>query len=75
MILFFSILTKCEERGEKLLVFSEYLSTFDAIEYYLSKIKSWVLGKDYFRLDGQTDEKTRKDNCKEFNDEYSKQAR
>lgn len=51
------MLNKCQERGEKLLVFSEYLSTFNDIEYHLAQTNSWVLEKDYFRLDGQTDVK------------------
>lgn len=38
LMLLFSILSKCYESGEKVVVFSDCLSSFNAIEYFLSVI-------------------------------------
>lgn len=85
LLLLFSILKKCQEKEEKLVVFAEYLSTLDVIEHFLSKMNndsnkgeivlSWIRGLDYFRMDGSTDVFTRKINCDEFNNTHKKRAR
>lgn len=83
--LFFIILKKCEEIGDKLLVFTQSLLTLDLIEYFLEKVdsesqsnessckfaSSWIRGLDYFRLDGQTNTDTRASWCKIFNSEHN----
>lgn len=56
MVLLLEILTMCANFGDKVLVFSQNLSTLDLIELYLSKLprpgkkgKLWKQGKDWFR--------------------------
>nr|CAB3494524.1 unnamed protein product [Digitaria exilis] len=56
MILLLDILSKSSELGDKVLVFSQSLTTLDLVEFYLSKLqikgkegKYWKQGKDWYR--------------------------
>lgn len=56
MILLLDILSKSSELGDKVLVFSQSLTTLDLVEFYLSKLqikgkegKYWKRGKDWYR--------------------------
>jgi transcriptional regulator ATRX len=70
------LLKKCDDCGDKLLLFSQRLTTLDFIEKYLKywsflsdkKSKSkWIPNVDYCRIDGSTDGETRKDYINGFN--------
>ncbi|OEL21409.1 Protein CHROMATIN REMODELING 20 [Dichanthelium oligosanthes] len=56
MILLLDILSKSSELGDKVLVFSQSLTTLDLVEFYLSKLqikgkegKHWKRGKHWYR--------------------------
>lgn len=56
MILLLDILSKSSELGDKVLVFSQSLTTLDLVEFYLAKLqingkegKNWKRGKDWYR--------------------------
>lgn len=58
MVLLLDILTMSSEVGDKVLVFSQSLTTLDLIEMFLSKLprkesegKFWKQGKDWYRYD------------------------
>ncbi|CAN6293341.1 unnamed protein product [Urochloa humidicola] len=75
MILLLDILLKCSELGDKVLVFSQSLTTLDLVEFYLSKLqikgkegKHWKRGKDWYRLDGSTPSSDRQNLVEMFND-------
>ncbi|KAK9393748.1 transcriptional regulator ATRX [Crotalus adamanteus] len=83
MMLLFEILRMAEERGEKVLVFSQSLISLDLIEDFLelaSRDKEegkpviykgegkWFRNIDYYRLDGSTTAQSRKKWAEEFND-------
>lgn len=75
MVLLLDILTMSSEVGDKVLVFSQFLSTLDLIELYLSKMprpgkkgKCWKRGKDWYRLDGQADSLERQRLVERFNE-------
>lgn len=78
LMLLFSIIAECSDRGEKLLVFSQSLFTLNVIEHFLSVNDSaaqWKKGLNYFRLDGSTNIKLRTEYCRTFNDEQNTEAR
>ncbi|KAL6641027.1 hypothetical protein ACP70R_019208 [Stipagrostis hirtigluma subsp. patula] len=75
MILLLDILSKSSELGDKVLVFSQSLTTLDLVEFYLSKLqikgkdgKYWKRGKDWYRLDGSTPSSDRQNLVERFND-------
>ncbi|CAN6288056.1 unnamed protein product [Urochloa humidicola] len=75
MVLLLDILLKCSELGDKVLVFSQSLTTLDLVEFYLSKLpikgkegKHWKRGKDWYRLDGSTPSSDRQNLVEMFND-------
>ena len=62
MILLLDILSKSTELSDKVLVFSQSLTTLDLVEFYLSKVqikgkegKHSKEGKDWYRYDSTVD--------------------
>jgi len=56
MTLLLDIMSKSSELGDKVLVFSQSLTTLDLVEFYLAKLqingkegKHWKRGKDWYR--------------------------
>jgi transcriptional regulator ATRX len=80
LIILDKILRICKEKSDKLLVFSQSLFSLTLIEKYLelqhlTRTEKWVLGQDYFRLDGSTEMQRRKDTVDKFNDPDNPRAR
>ncbi|GBM33050.1 Transcriptional regulator ATRX [Araneus ventricosus] len=83
MVLLVDILKECEAIGDKVIVFSQSLLTFDLIEDLLSYLdeqpvteeeesrdirNTWRKNVDYFRMDGSTSAEFRKQFIDYFND-------
>lgn len=58
---------ECEKRNEKVLCFLKSPLALDAIEFFLQKEKNWILGVDYFRMDGKSPILVRNQMCETFN--------
>ncbi|KAF8785911.1 Helicase ARIP4 like protein [Argiope bruennichi] len=80
MMVLFVIISETLHMGDKLLVFSQSLSTLDLLEQFLCKIQvpkrpnqpdqpteTWCRNKNYFRLDGSTSAQDREKLINEFN--------
>ncbi|XP_046726872.1 helicase ARIP4-like isoform X1 [Silurus meridionalis] len=79
MVLFFHIVEESVKSGEKVLVFSQSLSTLTVIEEFLGKRtmpdysgngvkQTWVRNVNYYRLDGSTSVSERERLINQFND-------
>ncbi|XP_049893297.1 helicase ARIP4 [Epinephelus moara] len=81
MILLFHLIDESVRRGDKILVFSQSLSTLTVIEDFLSKrpmptgiassdtqSQNWVRNLNYYRLDGSTSASERERLINQFND-------
>ncbi|XP_076125390.1 helicase ARIP4 isoform X1 [Alosa pseudoharengus] len=81
MVLLFHLIDECVSRGDKILVFSQSLSTLTVIENFLSKrlmpasrirpdssTQNWVRNVNYYRLDGSTSTSERERLINQFND-------
>lgn len=78
MLMFLNILGKCSKSQNKLVVFSENLSSLRAIVHFLTIFhnkgqnlciqNSWIHGQDYFFVDDETDSQLRNYYCNQFND-------
>lgn len=79
MVVFEQILQQCEEKGDKLIVFSQSLMSLDLIEKFLNNSvlsdQSWKKDVDYFRIDGSIDVVKRSKDCQAFNDTANTKAR
>lgn len=90
MLILFAILTDCEARDEKLLVFSGCLSTLNVIEHFLGTIRdqtgnsdvssskfkgTWIRNVDYLRLDGTKNVERRKIDIATFNNKTNRRTR
>lgn len=90
MMILLTILSECEMRNEKLVVFSGCLSTLNVIEYFLSKGSEatrnlgasstdykglWIRDLDYLRLDGDRSATKRKSDVTKFNQEHNTRTR
>ncbi|CAL9164856.1 protein CHROMATIN REMODELING 20-like isoform X1 [Musa acuminata AAA Group] len=82
MVLLLDILTMSSEVGDKVLVFSQSLTTLDLIEMFLSKLprkesegKFWKQGKDWYRLDGSTQCSERQKLVERFNEPTNKRVK
>lgn len=87
----FEILRLCEENGEKVLVFSAFCAVLNVVEFFMRKINErggaalglglerfrgpWVVGYDYYRLDGRTQKTVRHAMITKFNDPNNKRTR
>lgn len=75
MIMLFSLIEESLKIGDKLLVFSQSLTTLNVIEDFLSKTtvprpdikENWCKNKSYFRLDGSTSAAEREKLINQFN--------
>ncbi|XP_022081281.1 helicase ARIP4-like [Acanthaster planci] len=85
MVLLFEILEGCIKLGDRLLVFSQSLSTLSLIEQFLAERTmptppdpppdhdgKWVRNKTYFRLDGSTPASDREKMINQFNDDNNR---
>ncbi|XP_051933273.1 helicase ARIP4 [Hippocampus zosterae] len=80
MVLLFHLIDESVRRGDKILVFSQSLSTLTVIEDFLSKRPipsqdttesqnpNWVRNHNYYRLDGSTSSSERERLINQFND-------
>ncbi|XP_018541314.1 LOW QUALITY PROTEIN: helicase ARIP4 [Lates calcarifer] len=81
MVLLFHLIDESVRRGDKILVFSQSLSTLSVIEDFLSKrpmptgvassdtqSQNWVRNLNYYRLDGSTSASERERLINQFND-------
>ncbi|XP_061583191.1 helicase ARIP4 [Cololabis saira] len=81
MVLLFHLIDESVRRGDKILIFSQSLSTLSVIEDFLSKRpipqgfactdgpnKNWVRNLNYYRLDGSTSASERERLINQFND-------
>lgn len=79
MIMFLDLLKKFSDSQDKLVVFSENLSSLCAIVHFLriwhnkgqhlSGRNSWIPGQDFFFVHGGTDSQSKNDYFNQFNDE------
>ncbi|KAF3689898.1 Helicase ARIP4 [Channa argus] len=85
MVLLFHLIDESVRRGDKILVFSQSLSTLTVIEDFLSKrpmptslttsdtqSHNWVRNLNYYRLDGSTSASERERLINQFNDTENK---
>ncbi|KAM4587679.1 helicase ARIP4 [Odontesthes bonariensis] len=81
MVLLFHLIDECVKRRDKILVFSQSLSTLTVIEDFLTKRpmpqgiarsdsqnQNWVRNLNYYRLDGSTSASERERLINQFND-------
>ncbi|KAA8546009.1 hypothetical protein F0562_020540 [Nyssa sinensis] len=64
---FYTLLSLCESKGEKLLVFSQYLLPLKFLERLAVKYKSWRLGKEIFVITGDSNSELREQSMEQFN--------
>lgn len=84
MVLLFHLIDESVARGDKMLVFSQSLSTLTVIEDFLSRrpmpiqtetgTHNWVRNINYYRLDGSTSASERERLINQFNDPANTQA-
>lgn len=84
MVLLFHLIDDSVSRGDKILVFSQSLSTLTVIEDFLSRRPmpiqtetgghNWVRNINYYRLDGSTSASERERLINQFNDPANNQA-
>jgi len=75
MVILLELLKEAAAKQEKLLLFSQSLLVLELIERILDRSGRWKLGRDYFRLDGSTNSKTRQGWVERFNDAHQHRAR
>ncbi|KAJ6692735.1 SNF2 DOMAIN-CONTAINING PROTEIN CLASSY 2-RELATED [Salix purpurea] len=64
---FLNILSLCESAGEKLLVFSQYLTPLKFLERLVMKAKGWIMGKEIFVISGESSSDHREWSMDRFN--------
>jgi len=80
LVIFEQILRLCQEKRDKLIVFSQSLMSLDLIEKFLNHFattskQNWKKDVDYFRIDGQIDINKRKKSINMFNDLKNSRSR
>ncbi len=63
----FEILEVMQRQKEKCLIFSTSVVCLDIVEHFLRESKSWIVERDYYRLDGATSNCKRAQLIKNFN--------
>nr|GMD07089.1 protein CHROMATIN REMODELING 35-like [Ipomoea batatas] len=64
---YLNLLQLCESRGEKLLVFSQYLLPMKFLERLTVKLKGYSMGKEIFMITGDADSGMRESSMEQFN--------
>ncbi|CAL1353597.1 unnamed protein product [Linum trigynum] len=64
---FFNMLGLCESTGEKLLVFSQYLTPLKFLERLVANMKGWMMGKEIFVISGESSSEQREWSMNQFN--------
>ncbi|KAK4803347.1 hypothetical protein SAY86_001550 [Trapa natans] len=64
---FLNVLALCQSTGEKLLVFSQYLTPLKFLERLVLKERGWCLGKEVFVISGETNSELREWSMERFN--------
>lgn len=64
---YLNLLQLCESKGEKMLVFSQYLLPLKFLERLTVKTKGYSLGKELFMITGDTDADVRESSMERFN--------
>ncbi|XP_031132068.1 protein CHROMATIN REMODELING 35-like [Ipomoea triloba] len=64
---YLNLLQLCESRGEKLLVFSQYLLPMKFLERLTVKLKGYSVGKEIFMITGDADSGMRESSMEQFN--------
>ncbi|KAJ4827482.1 hypothetical protein Tsubulata_006829 [Turnera subulata] len=64
---FLNMLRLCESAGEKLLVFSQYLTPLKFLERLVAKAKGWILGREMFVISGESTSDQRELAMERFN--------
>lgn len=64
---FLNMLSLCESAGEKLLVFSQYLTPLKFLERLVVKLKGWIYGKEIFVISGESSSDHREWSMERFN--------
>ncbi|CAL1384905.1 unnamed protein product [Linum trigynum] len=64
---FFNMLGLCESTGEKLLVFSQYLTPLKFLERLVVNAKGWTMGKEIFVISGESSSDQREWSMNQFN--------
>lgn len=67
MIYLLTAIDECQKRNEKILCFLKSPLALDALEYFLQKENNWIVGENYFRMDGKTPLSIRNQMCEAFN--------
>ncbi|KAJ9189687.1 hypothetical protein P3X46_000949 [Hevea brasiliensis] len=64
---FLNMLNLCDSAGEKLLVFSQYLTPLKFLERLTVKVKGWLLGREIFVISGESSSDHREWSMERFN--------
>ncbi|KAK0428504.1 hypothetical protein QR680_010839 [Steinernema hermaphroditum] len=62
-----SLIKKCEEKGEKLLIFSQHLDTIGLLKRTLQNIKNWKEGENFYTISGFVESVEREQYADVFN--------
>uniref|UniRef100_A0A336KEU9 CSON000136 protein n=1 Tax=Culicoides sonorensis TaxID=179676 RepID=A0A336KEU9_CULSO len=69
------ILKQCSLIGDKCLIFSNFVAVLSVVEFFLTKTMNYTIGRDYYRLDGQTPKDKRHQMITKFNREDNKDVK
>ncbi|CAI9106693.1 OLC1v1005900C1 [Oldenlandia corymbosa var. corymbosa] len=64
---YLTLLQLCESRGEKLLVFGQYLASMKLLERLTVKVKNYSVGKEIFVITGDSESHIRDSSMERFN--------
>lgn len=69
------ILIHCQAKGDKCLIFSNFVAVLSVVEFFLNKQMGFRNGRDYYRLDGQTPKVRRHQMITRFNQEDNRDVK